>query len=487
MQTLLVTDQPELWSFAAKDAEIVCASEYIAGNAFNNGRSVRVINLCQSFKYQSLGYYVSLLAQARNHKILPSVTTIQDLKNKTIAKVISEEIDKDIQYYLKSIKSKDFVLSVYFGKNVAERYEYLAKKLHQLFPAPLFRVEFQYHKKWVIKKIHIISMDDVPELHINFLQQAALCYFTKKRFRHAKRYQRPYDLAILLNPEEPTPPSNKKAIEKFTKIAEDIGFNVSYIEKDDFKSLSEFDALFIRETTSVNHHTYRFARKAIAEGLAVIDEPISILKCANKVYLAELLQKQRINSPETLIISKTNFPVVQDKIKFPCVLKLPDSAFSLGVVKVNNLEELKHSVNEFWKNSDLVILQQYMPSDFDWRIGILDGEPLYASKYFMAKDHWQIYNWDSSTAKGKEGADQAVPIEQVPAMVLEAALKSAKHIGNSLYGVDIKEVDGKVYVIEINDNPNVDAGREDLILGDILYSKIIQKLFDEVKKQHANS
>lgn len=484
MQTLLVTDQPKRWEFAATYTDIVCASDYIAKEDFSTGQSIRVVNLCQSYKYQSLGYYVSLLAQARNHKILPSVTTIQDLKNQSIAKVISADIDKDIQFYLKDLKSKDFTLSIYFGNNIAKRYEYLAKKLHQLFPAPLFRVEFHFQQKWVIKKIHTISINDVQETHFEFLKEAAYNYFTKKRFRHAKRYQRLYDLAILLNPDEKTPPSNEQAIKKFTKVAEDVGFNVSYIEKDDFKSLSEFDALFIRETTSVNHHSYLFARKAVAEGIAVIDDPYAILKCANKVYLAELLQKHKVNTPVTQILSKKSVAKNKKTFQYPCVLKIPDSAFSYGVVKVRSHEEFEDKINDFWKQSDLVIMQQYMPSDFDWRIGVLNGEPLYACKYYMAKDHWQIYNWSSKD--NKEGLFETLAIDKVPKNVIETALKAAKFIGNSLYGVDLKEIDGKVYVIEINDNPSIDAGVEDAVLGDELYYAVIKKLWGDVRRVHTN-
>jgi len=483
MQTLLVTDQPELWQFTAAYTDIICASDYIAKEDYSLGQSIRVVNLCQSYKYQSLGYYVSLLAQARNHKILPSVTTIQDLKNQAIAKVISTEIDKDIQYYLKELKGKNFTLSVYFGNNIAKRYECIAKKLHQLFPAPLFRVEFHFQKKWIVKKINTISINDIPEPHLEFLKEAAYNYFTKKRFRHAKKYQRPYDLAILLNPDEKNPPSDNKAIE-FTKVAEEIGFNVSHIEKDDFKSLSEFDALLIRETTSVNHHTYRFSRKAMAEGLAVIDDPVAILKCANKVYLAELLQKHKISMPETRILSRQNADKHKDSLQYPCVLKIPDSAFSYGVVKVKSQEEFKDKINEFWKQSDLVIMQQYMPSDFDWRIGVLNGEALYACKYYMAKDHWQIYNWDSKDES--EGLFETLPVEKVPKNVIETALRAAKFIGKSLYGVDLKEIDGKVYVIEINDNPSIDAGIEDKVLGEQLYRAVIEKLWTDVRKVHNN-
>jgi glutathione synthase/RimK-type ligase-like ATP-grasp enzyme len=49
-------------------------------------------------------------------------------------------------------------------------------------------------------------------------------------------------------------------------------------------------------------------------------------------------------------------------------------------------------------------------------------------------------------------------VEDAPQDVVQIALKAANLIGNGLYGVDLKQVDGKIYVIEINDNPSIDAG-----------------------------
>jgi glutathione synthase/RimK-type ligase-like ATP-grasp enzyme len=60
--------------------------------------------------------------------------------------------------------------------------------------------------------------------------------------------------------------------------------------------------------------------------------------------------------------------------------------------------------------------------------------------------------------------------------VLDTALKAANLIGDGLYGVDLKQVGKKVYVIEVNDNPNIDAGMEDKIIKDELY-RIVMKSF----------
>ncbi|MCU0356190.1 MAG: hypothetical protein MUE95_01285 [Cyclobacteriaceae bacterium] len=45
----------------------------------------------------------------------------------------------------------------------------------------------------------------------------------------------------------------------------------------------------------------------------------------------------------------------------------------------------------------------------------------------------------------------------------------------------MKEVDGKFYIIEINDNPNIDAGVEDVILKDKLYTTIIDVFLNRIK------
>ena len=53
--------------------------------------------------------------------------------------------------------------------------------------------------------------------------------------------------------------------------------------------------------------------------------------------------------------------------------------------------------------------------------------------------------------------------------VVELGLRAANAIGDGFYGVDIKELDGGCVVIEVNDNPSVERGVEDAVLGDLLY------------------
>ena len=61
-------------------------------------------------------------------------------------------------------------------------------------------------------------------------------------------------------------------------------------------------------------------------------------------------------------------------------------------------------------------------------------------------------NWQPDNPAHHSGHSETVALDQVPQAVLKAAVKSSSLIGDGLYGVDLKEVNGKVYVIEINDN-----------------------------------
>jgi glutathione synthase/RimK-type ligase-like ATP-grasp enzyme len=163
------------------------------------------------------------------------------------------------------------------------------------------------------------------------------------------------------------------------------------------------------------------------------------------------------------------------------VLKQPDSAFSIGVTKVENEEQLNASLKKLFKISDLIVAQEYIPSDFDWRIGVLDNQPLFACKYYMAHNHWQIYNWNTQNPDEDSGAFETFAIEDIPENVMKVAVKAASLMGDGLYGVDLKAVNGDVYVIEVNDNPSIDNGVEDLVLKDELYNQIIRSLFNRIE------
>jgi glutathione synthase/RimK-type ligase-like ATP-grasp enzyme len=480
MQILFVVNQNDNWPLNIEGVQIVTSRAYLSDPQFSLMRRVRVFNLCKSYSYQSVGYYVSLLAEARGHKPFPDAYNLMSMQSQQVVRFISDDLDELIQKCLAPLKSSHFELSIYFGRNMAKRYDKLSLKLFNTLHAPLLRASFVKQKKWMLQKASPIASKDIPASHWPFVVKSAEDYFFRKRRAvHRKKPSR-FDLAILLAPDEKQPPSNERAIKKFINAAVSLDLGIEVVRKEDYGRLAEFDGLFIRETTSVNHHTYNFARGAAAEGLVVIDDPESIMKCTNKVFLAELLQRHKISIPKTMIAHRDNLAQVSATLGLPCILKQPDSSFSQGVMKVETEDELQRNIKKLLVRSEMIIAQQFLPTDFDWRIGILDKKPLFACRYFMARGHWQIIDY-GKTGKIREGNADAVSIEDIPEPVLNTALKAANLIGDGLYGVDLKQIGKKVYVIEVNDNPNIDAGMEDKILKDELYLTVMQSFVRRIE------
>ena len=477
MSTLIVVDHPEEWPLELAAAEVVSADTYLRDERLAALRQARVYNLCDSYEYQTAGYYVSLLAAARGHRTMPGVATIQDVKSRSLLRA-DDELEGIVERSLHMIKSKRFVLSIYFGCNVAERHGDLSRALFNLFPMPLMRATFAKSSTtnlWRLRSITPIPVGDIPASHRAFLRKTIENHFARRgpAGRAGRSVQYEHDLAILTNDAERSPPSNREALRRFERAARANGFDVEFLNRDDYGRIAEFDALFIRETTAVNHHTYRVASRARAEELVVVDDPESIIRCGNKVYLVELAKRLELAIPPTMVVgSRTRTGDVVRELGLPCVLKQPDSAFSQGVFRADTREALAAGLERLLSRSDLVVVQSFMPTEFDWRVGVFDGQPLFVCRYFMADGHWQIYHHGEK--RTAEGETETIAVEDAPREVIELALKTANAIGEGFYGVDIKTVGGRHVLMEVNDNPNVDRGVEDAILGDELYDRIMK-------------
>jgi glutathione synthase/RimK-type ligase-like ATP-grasp enzyme len=110
-------------------------------------------------------------------------------------------------------------------------------------------------------------------------------------------------------------------------------------------------------------------------------------------------------------------------------------------------------------------------------------QALWACRYHMARGHWQIAK-DAGNGERSYGRVEAVPLGQVPRQVVSTAVRAAGYIGRGLYGVDVKLPGRRAIVIEVNDNPTIQAGYEDVILGDFLYERIMQAIVDRLESRY---
>jgi glutathione synthase/RimK-type ligase-like ATP-grasp enzyme len=463
--------------------KIITNRDYLAHPVLFRGQRPKVINLSSRYSYQSRGYYASLLASSRGHKVIPTVETMIDLSERKLYEHALPELEVALNKCRKDLGGAfPSKVSVFFGIGPSRAWDRFAKLLFDWFRAPALEVVIREGEWASIRKIGFLPLARMSdEEEKRFLE--CLEAYTSREWRDTKtRTPSRYTFATLVDPHEELPPSEISSLRYWARIAEKMGVEVEPITKKDLARLANYDALFIRETTSISNHTYRFARRAQQEGMPVIDDPLSMIRCTNKVYLNELMTYNKVPVPPTVMIAgPADLDVAAQTLGFPLVLKIPDSAFSRGVKKACNLAELKTLATQWLEDSDLLIAQKYVPTDYDWRIGVLGGEPLFAVQYLMAKKHWQIVNHKAS-GKPDQGGLKTFTLKDAPSHVVETAVRAARCIGDGLYGVDLKETPDGVYVIEVNDNPNLDHGWEDSGEKDEVWIRLTQWFLERLDR-----
>ncbi len=480
-KTLIIVDNENI-TLDKVNLDIISFEKYLKNYPKLNEPKTRIINLCDTDRYLSQGYYCSLLAEAREHAVFPSVKVINELRvfNHEEGPLIN--LQKEISTLLKG----DAVLEIfsYFGWVENSKLRQLGRKIFNLYPSPILKIRLTKIGNDITLKIQRSAYALLPPKQ-KILFQEKLNDFVNTVWRASKKRKASrWDMAILINPEEKVPPSNKEAITRFIKAAAKHSIAAETISAEQFQNIGQYDALFIRENTAIDHYTYRLASRAENLGLVVIDDPVSILRCCNKVYLHDAFLYKKVPGLLTRVVGNStnkSLEEIEKNFSYPLVLKLPEGSFSKGVFKINNRAELSDRLKELFSESALVLVQEYLYTDFDWRIGVLNGRAIYACKYFMARGHWQIYNHNNK--KDFSGGFESLPTFEVPKVVLDAALKAAKFIGNGLYGVDVKLVDKQAYVIEVNDNPSIDHNVEDAYVGDELYMLIMSEFQQRLEQR----
>lgn len=262
-------------------------------------------------------------------------------------------------------------------------------------------------------------------------------------------------------------------------VAEGLGHSAEFLFPTDIRKIPAMDALFIRARTDPLNVTYVASRMAESHGIPVIDDPSSIQICSDKINMYSHLLRNGVSLPRTLFLSKRDLTLARvreifEEVGSPLILKEPSTSFSLRVEKVADPAEFMQVARRFIRLSDWIVVQQFVESRYDWRIGTLGGELLYVCKYTIPDATFKIQA--SVNGHVVYCTVESIPENQAPPQVIRMGIEAARAIGSGLYGVDLKTSNGDCYVIEVNDNPSLEGG-EDVCYPDV-YQKIITHLLE---------
>jgi glutathione synthase/RimK-type ligase-like ATP-grasp enzyme len=524
---LLVADSSR--ALAALGPLPKCAAhDYLTGRAEVSATGVAVLNLCRSYDYLSNGYYVSLLADARGQRVLPTLEQIEELSHpfaymRTLRENGVRTIDFQIvgrarrplpevivpglkpgttsasegtppavelqpktsggdeaRYAETEIQYAE--IKCVLGRTNDPRFRKIASGVFRALQFPLLSVRlYRDDTGWKVGQVAPARVDALTPEELQLLEtglprlwkgDAGLPDDSSVRLR----------IACLWDENDPFAASDEEALRSFKRAAERRGALFEIIDAKSLARLAEYDALFIRTVTAVDHYAFRFAQTAESLGMPVIDDTQSILRCSNKVYLHELCLRHGLRTPRTLAASRKTPRTELHALGFPLVIKVPDGSFSAAVRKAADPAELDTRLEELFAQAPLLVVQEYMPTDYDWRVGVLDGRILYVCRYFMARGHWQIAR-HYGAGRSRSGRVEGVAIDDAPAEVRRLALDVTALIGDGLYGVDIKDGPDGPIIIEVNDNPSIERGYEDTVEGDRLYDTIIESFVRRIEAE----
>ena len=275
---------------------------------------------------------------------------------------------------------------------------------------------------------------------------------------------------------------------RFALVARRMGHWVDFLFRPDMYKIPEYDAVFIRALTDPLNSAYVASRIAEMHGVMVIDDPSSIRICCDKINMYHRLMSAGIPVPETAFLNEPELTEEHGKRLFaqlgnPLILKAPNSSFSMYVERATTTKEFIKIGKRYFRRADRIVAQRFVPSDFDWRVGVLGNEPLYACQYTIPRKRWKILTY-TSNGRAIQGPVRAVALSDADPRLISCALQAAAAIGNGLYGVDIKQADNQYFVLEVNDNPTIIAGDEDRKASD-LYERLVRFLLQERISVHA--
>ena len=474
---VILVDQPKDLPNADTPHKVITTSEYLARpRLFDMGRP-KLVNLARSYAYQSKGYYASLLAEARGHRVVPTVETMLELREAKLYEHALPELEDELNRCARRADFQpegEFKLLVCFGIARDPRFESFGRLLFDWFRCPALEVNVE-PGDLALDRAHPPAQHHAARPTARQLPARIAAPHTKREWRDPKARTVPkYDLAVLYDPNEKMAPSSPATIKYMARIAERLSVDVEPVTRRQLAELAEYDGLFIRETTSIDNHTYRFARRAWQEGMPVIDDPISMIRCTNKVFLMELLGQNQVPRRPTVMLAEVGDLPRGDGRAGPAA-----GGEDPGRLVLARRAQGKHpgGVPPHRRRAvrgNRPAAGAEIPAD---RVRLAGRRARRRTLVRLPIPHGPRPLADRQ-ASGRRlrarGRFSHLRLDQAPRDLIDIAVRAARPIGEGFYGVDIKETDHGFVVMEVNDNPNLEHGVEDQVGKDEVWVRLLK-------------
>ncbi len=473
---VLLDDQYDLKP-RPRDVPIISLGRFLRGPDSYAFAGTTVIIVSGDYSYLGKAYHCSLLVEARGGKPVPTVDALYQLARRRSDGRSRLRPDLHLgkgDQYLADLGGSRRRCLVFLGEARDKWALQLAGHVFRSFPCPVLEVGIRHYGRSRIISVRPVGVTDLGTRERRFLVQAIEKYARRNAHCASPKGLGDFRLGVLLDPSDKLPPICPDGLKILARAGRSLGVSVEKLQERDLPRLYECDGLFIRTTDA-----YHFAVNAARLGIPVLDDPVSILRCNNKVFVTDLLRSNRLPIPRTVFVDDVRqVRNLERKLLYPVVVKLPHLSGGMGVFRAGDREQLESLIREQRNRSGVFLVQEYIPTQFDWRVGVLGGEVLFVCQYYMAAGGWKILE-KRNKHEFVSGCVKTLGHEEWPSNVVSLALAASRLIGNGLYGVDLKEHAGQVLLTDINDCPDLNHGDEDFVLRDDLWRRIIKWFLEQ--------
>ena len=213
---------------------VINFNSYLKDYPKRNEPKTRIINLCDSQAYLSKGYYCSLLAAARSHKVVPSVKTLNTLRNQqTDLPFLTLVADAKLKLEL----AEQRTIYVFFGRVDKPEIQKLVNRIYGQLQTPLLKLTIELTGDRLAVFVEQLCLSDLPaEQRVVFSER--LQHFSDSIWTvQGKKKQARWDMVILVNPEEEVPPSDKSAITHMIRAAAKQGIHAEALSVEQISNI----------------------------------------------------------------------------------------------------------------------------------------------------------------------------------------------------------------------------------------------------------
>ena len=239
---------------------------------------------------------------------------------------------------------------------------------------------------------------------------------------------------------------------------------ISYISSNDIKFkivlkdfeidiVNEIDSIIVRPIgkCSLDQAIYRMDLLHVLQdlGVEVINKPWAIEIASDKFRTLYLLRKHGLPVPKTLVTENARLAsrFTSKLIGNEIVIKpmFGSRGFGIFKLKLSDFNEIVwRIVNDLTYLKQVVYIQKFIEhKGYDIRLFVIDNQVI-AGMYRIA-----TFDWKTNIAKG----GKPKPLNKIPNELQEIAVKACKVIDCEIAGVDVLEINGDYYILEVNSQP----------------------------------